>query len=488
MRTVLIVEDERNIRRGFRVTIQRSGIPVEAILECDNGMEALEILKEHPVDVMFTDIQMPGMDGVELVRRVNLMEHRPAIVVVSGHDDFAYAVEMLRNGVKEYLLKPVGVDQILAVLRKLEEELVSNAAVENARRTVSRRRLSTFLAGEDPEDPDYLQFVEDNRDYFLQGAYRVCVFPKEVPIEPHEFLILIEGLGDSKVCILKDEHLLPFQRNEAAEASVGISTLQTNMGELIQAYLEAKRARRAAFCQGHTLYAEELDTIKVPQALVAADAYLLAEGSHSRRINLIGTDRVPELIEQWKKLFGAAASLHMTPEQFEKEIHQTLGDLVMICSSQMLEEDKTVLEALKAVFAYNSLNEYQDEWMNWLLELNRRFQNLHEEGSSQNRMKQAVAYIEENYQNDLNMAVVSNYISMNYSLFSYEFKRYTGSNFVNFLKDLRIRRAKELLTNTDMKILEVSRSVGYDNEKHFMKIFKSVCGVSPSEYRRMHSV
>ena len=82
------------------------------------------------------------------------------------------------------------------------------------------------------------------------------------------------------------------------------------------------------------------------------------------------------------------------------------------------------------------------------------------------------------------MAVVSNYISMNYSLFSYAFKQYTGTNFVNFLKDLRMQEAKRLLETSDMRVNEISQAVGYENEKHFMKIFKATLGVSPTEYRK----
>lgn len=82
------------------------------------------------------------------------------------------------------------------------------------------------------------------------------------------------------------------------------------------------------------------------------------------------------------------------------------------------------------------------------------------------------------------MAVVSNHISMNYSLFSHVFKQYTGKNFVNYLKELRIQEAKRLLEETDMRIIEISLAVGYENEKHFMKLFKAVCGVSPTEYRK----
>ena len=82
------------------------------------------------------------------------------------------------------------------------------------------------------------------------------------------------------------------------------------------------------------------------------------------------------------------------------------------------------------------------------------------------------------------MAVVSNHISMNYSLFSYVFKQYTGHNFVNYLKNLRVNEAKRLLEETDLKVNEISGKVGYNNEKHFMKIFKNTCGVSPTEYRK----
>ena len=85
---------------------------------------------------------------------------------------------------------------------------------------------------------------------------------------------------------------------------------------------------------------------------------------------------------------------------------------------------------------------------------------------------------------DMNMATVSSYISMNYTLFSYSFKQYTGQNFVNYLKEIRLKAARELLEKTDDKIIDIAHQVGYDNEKHFLKTFKSELGVSPGEYRK----
>ena len=82
------------------------------------------------------------------------------------------------------------------------------------------------------------------------------------------------------------------------------------------------------------------------------------------------------------------------------------------------------------------------------------------------------------------MTFISNYVSMNYTIFSIDFKEYTGKNFVNYLKEVRLKEAKRLLDETDMKINEISEAVGYDNDKHFMKTFKGVFSVTPTEYRK----
>ena len=118
MKTVLIVEDEKMIRQGIKTMIMRSGVPIETIMECNNGETALEILKEQEIDVMFTDIRMPKMDGIELVQKMQSLEHIPLTVAISGYDDFAYAVEMLRNGVREYILKPIEREKITEILNR----------------------------------------------------------------------------------------------------------------------------------------------------------------------------------------------------------------------------------------------------------------------------------------------------------------------------------------------------------------------------------
>ena len=93
-------------------------------------------------------------------------------------------------------------------------------------------------------------------------------------------------------------------------------------------------------------------------------------------------------------------------------------------------------------------------------------------------------FVEENFRKDVNMAMVSNHVSMNYSLFSIAFKEYTGLNFVSYLKKLRIEEAKRLLETTEEKVQDIGRMAGFENDKNFLKCFKAACGVSPSEYRK----
>ena len=108
------------IRQGLRVMAQRSPVEIGEILDCKNGEEALEILRGTEVDVMFTDVRMPNMDGITLVQRLQTLPHPPLTVIISGYDDFSYAVEALRCGAKEYLLKPVEREDISQVLQRLE--------------------------------------------------------------------------------------------------------------------------------------------------------------------------------------------------------------------------------------------------------------------------------------------------------------------------------------------------------------------------------
>lgn len=214
MKTVLIVEDEKLIRQGLRKMIQRSGVPVEVIMECNNGETALEILKEQSIDVMFTDIRMPKMDGIELVERMQECEHIPLTVAISGYDDFNYAVAMMHNGVREYLLKPIEREKICDILARLNQEIEEGREQEKTRQKLGQQQIRhLMLLAEMPEEEltmletQYDQhFILDlsgkpyvvccrNRKKEEESCPKDCLFLGDVE-ENDLFLIEAEALSD----------------------------------------------------------------------------------------------------------------------------------------------------------------------------------------------------------------------------------------------------------------------------------------------------
>lgn len=482
MKTVLVVEDEKMIRQGIKTMIRRSGVPVEVIMECNNGRTALEILKEQKIDVMFTDIRMPKMDGIELVKQMQKLEHKPLTVAVSGYDDFSYAVEMMRHGVRDYILKPVERQKIQQILMNLENEIINSQKSESASRKIGYQQLKYLMLNNRMTQEELQTLKNQYEKDFYAGDFFVCCRNAKETKEQQRYIYL-PNLEENDVFIVEEQDLDMVLKNELSTEYVGISGRHRGLDELQAAYGEALLARRRAFASNRNQVEFIEGKKRIPEQLLEESKRLLEPDACLQRVQLLGTDKTDEVLRVWNAFFHAVKLEHLSGEEFETGIHEFLND-VLKTYRNVLGIDSEDAERLQDVWRFDNLDAYEKEFMKWLLGLHDKINSQFDTNKNKQKIQQAVEYIQKNYASDLNMAVVSNYISMNYSLFSYSFKQYTGSNFVNYLKTIRMDEAKRLLAETDMRVIEVSQAVGYDNEKHFMKIFKSFCGVSPSEYRK----
>lgn len=480
MNTLLIVEDEKLIRQGLKAMVQRSGVAVENILECANGEAALEILKMQKVDVMFTDIRMPRMDGIALVKAMQELPRKPLTVAISGYDDFSYAVEMLRGGVREYLLKPVDREKLREVLQKLEQEI---AAGKESRRTdysLGCQQLKYAILNEHlPKEEKELLIRRYEGGFFEGSFYAVCAEDtgRETQAEAGGPYIYLSGVEGREFYLAAERHLPILLREELDRRYVGVSGPWRGLNRLKEACGQADAARKEAFfLNRHKVAFSEMITGR-------SGGVALEEGAILQIVQLLGTDKYRQGLRQLGRIFQNASLGAYTPRAFEDGM-RTLLDGVRSTYAGILRGAYGDAQGYYDLYRYPCLEEYARELTGWLTDLGETVNSRFDDYKNRQKIQQAVDYIRENFDKDLNMAVVSNHISMNYSLFSYVFKRYTGSNFVNYLKDIRIQEAKRLLEETDMKVVDISAKVGYGNEKHFMKIFKAACGVSPTEYRK----
>jgi two-component system, response regulator YesN len=474
MNTLLIVEDEKLIRQGIKAMALRSGVPISMVMECKNGFEALEIIRSQEIDVVITDIRMPKMDGITLVKEIQTCDHVPLVIVVSGYDDFSYAVELLRYGVKDYLLKPIERAQLSEILNKLEEELVQTKNKKDTLLNIGYQQLKQLMLNDDMDIKERKLILNQFSSSFFVGEYVVyCTNYREEFEETDGVTFLHDGNGQGIfiVDILQKDGII---KSELRGYYVGSSQVHEGLEQIKEAYEEATMARRQAFLSDSNFVIynkrEEKEDVIYPEQEI------------EQIVQMIGTDKCEEAIKlldhicyQFKVSKISDTGLIDIFSSIKQKIYATYRNVL----KEYKEE-----EFVENILCYDSLSQYISHIKSWIRELNERLLTQFDDYRNKQKIQSALMYIKDNYKKDLNMAVVSNHISMNYSLFSYVFKQYTGCNFVNYLKQIRVDEAKRLLATTDMKIADVGKAVGYDNDKHFMKIFKGQCGVSPTEYRK----
>lgn len=465
MKNILIVEDEKYSRLGLRKMISECGVEVGTIYDCRNGEEALEILRTQPFDVVFTDIKMPVMDGIELIRRMREEGMEACIVVISGFGDFNYAVEALRNGALDYLLKPVKRERIAEVLRKIQAQL------EESRKAESFAGLGYFLLNEsfrgagEARIPAAIKKVFDG----TEKTVICCVGKLELPPVftckdfVNGFTVILCDAAQGGTAMQK------YFTKHAAGKSAGF----TYANQLLPGYFQALENAKYAFIQrpqpepapvqgGHTQ----------PEYSGRADI--------ERCIQKIPTSSYTDCIGLVTGFFSSQNLHKISIESYESFLTQFLSALKYNFQSE--------LEQLQANFDEQGLYDTSVPFMRERLceaiaGLNALFSQDEMDWKNKEKILKAIAFINENYTKDINMAEVANRMELNYSNFSTAFKKFTGETFTVYLRRIRIEKAKELLLGSTDKIFEISTKVGYGQDRQFMKVFKTVVGVSPSQYR-----
>ena len=465
MNTILIAEDEKFIRRGLRTMIERSPVPTGEILEARDGEEALELLRSRQVDLLITDIRMPRMDGIELVSQLGNLDHQPMVLVVSGYDDFSYAVEMMRSGAQDYLLKPVERERLYQALEKLEERYRQEQAAREEQDRQFRRALRQLML-EGAENGEQRELLEKVRGRFFTGPYvGFCAGACGQPLA--EGTLCLQGTGSTVFYAVPEEKRGQL---DALPLPAGRSGVHIGLESLHECYQEAYAAWKCSFFTGERCEVP----VRQGDKPLAANARQLA--------GLVGLSRGQEVSRLLVQEADSVSRGEADPDAFAQLCADFIRQLRSSYQSVLALDGEA--ERFASIWDFPGCARYLEELDQWLELLCGQAAQEFSDYENKQKIRQAVQYIQQNFRQPLNMAQVSNHVSMNYSLFSLLFKQYTGSNFVSYLQKLRLDEAKKLLETTDWRVNEIGRRVGFADEKHFLKVFKTVAGMSPTEYRK----
>lgn len=473
MISIVIADDEKLIRAGIsKIVKDNIEVPLE-IHEAKNGAEALELCKtEHP-NVLITDIRMPILDGVELMKSVSQLEVKPIIIVLSGFDDFVYAKAAIQNGAMAYILKPVDKKELVSSVQQAISEYQKQQQKNNetALRSIINEGRINVESG-----------IDNSK--FPNGYYCLCVMGKhskkdiESTFNAAEYYTLESKKDFECIVIPREKKLLLDSTLSVNKQIIGVSNSSDNLSALRTYKKQAFIAMLNYFFQPEqhiNYYIEDL-TIDYSR-LDEAYEHCLAN------LNISNND---EIIKQVTKLFDFS---NFT----EKEKPYILEYLYnRICSSLFTRypvhtQNDTYLQLksimIENIWQYESLDEWIHLVRDYFIYLAAL---LKQENVESPHIEKALQYIHENFSKNINMAMVANQVSINYTWFSEKFKEHTGVNFNEYLKKLRIDEACRLLEKGCYKIYEVAEKSGFSDPKYFTKIFKESTGVSPGEWKKSH--
>lgn len=535
MLRVLVVDDEPRQRKILSSIIQEFH-PEYEMFEARNGEEALGICTERKMDIVFSDIRMPKVDGLSLIENIYGQNSLSKIVIVSGYSDFAYARRALELRVHGYILKPIQRESIQESLRQIEEEIRNERSSRQEKEAMAEQLhklkphysdllLNKWLKGE------HTQSERKEIEALLGTGGRGCAIVTRLsnpePEVGAEFAYTPEERNEIKWNIRTwiNETLSPYGRVvsffmhqntdeltslivSSAESDLRCDSLLTDMRTLAD-HLSQEYGISVAFGIGQT----EPDIVKDVQsgfrtAAAALSCRFYLHDKQAVRYSEI-RDRYSEELkgvysidEEFKPIVHAQKPLSM--DVLDRWLDKLFGDrfpepellldyvrrqlLQLLAGVRNIVPENTIGELTRKINQRfhpsfcSELGTFKKHCVYTIEEINAAVQ-LQKDHKNNIVMERCLHYIHGHFGEDLFLEELSKKYYFNPSYFSTLFKRYTGKHFTEYVTDLRVEVARKKLLESDKKIYEVAQEVGYRDVKYFNKVFKKRYGLTPEECR-----
>jgi two-component system, response regulator YesN len=528
---VLLVDDEPIITKGLRKLISWESLDCEIVGEACDGEEAYEFILKNRPDLVITDLLMPFMDGIELVKKLHEEKINTEIIILSGHGEFEYAREALKFGVFEYLLKPVTREQLIDTVQKALKKINSNLMHTEKIERIKAQLRESMPIFKDKFIFDIIRGEIQDGDSIRKKAELFEI--KYSGVGYMVFAIDIENIYDNKMVESeKDELLLKFAVENIADEIVKkyASGFVVVSGDLLYVLTIAeemsltsseifKIAEEIKECLYEFLRVyvsigigrQYPDILLVKKSFEEANKalkskFIIGKGSIIHINNIVSREEEKGLYpenEEKKVLDSLLYTLDLSSQNMAEHLIQSFvnssnGDTRLIysfCLEFLIQlgrcmrtlsgdSDKTLdLETGETqIKSCKTIHELRD-WLTSTLEKCITRISAMRKAKEYDAIHEAKNYIDANYAEDLTLNKVASKVYMSPTYFSAQFKNKTGENFCDYLSKLRMQNAAKLLMDNQTKTYEISEAVGYKNPRYFSDAFKRYYGLTPSEYR-----
>lgn len=496
----VVVDDKKMIREGLTKHIPWQELGYQLLGAAQDAKEAISLIEQHCVDVLITDIVMPNMNGLELIRAVKLVNPTIKIVILSAYDRFDYAQKAILLGAHCYLTKPVDLDELqeeLLTLKKILKQEEEERRQSHLFLHIARGQFFDYFSnGEGTSDDEIRQRAQRLNLHFPEEEYiltelHFCDTSKKDGIFP-QMLRTLQKVGET-FCIKKEADratvlLFPFSSSGLEERLNGfcmafqteklclsVSNPRFALTELPDAIREAKRAME----------------YKVMQKYRCVYFYDKIQRLFERKMKL-SPQKEEQLIrclsEQDPEKYQSCVDQLIAQYQFRRadEIPYEAYLAIILCTNHYLEESDAPFQeteqAIHQILLAPNCESAQTIFAKFTSDCFALLQNNHRKISNQ-IVERAMEYIREHYPEEITLQRLSQEVYVNPMYLSRLFKEKAAISYIDYLTQVRMTHAKELLSDLSLRIYDISEMVGYESRKHFGKVFKEHTGMSPKDYR-----
>lgn len=527
MYKLMVVDDEQIVIDAVNFIVKNHIAGVSVCVSARSGGEAVELVARHKPDIVLMDICMPGMNGLTAIAEMKRIAPMTRFVIISAYEQFEFAKQAVELDVREYLLKPVNkqritdtIDRIVLELdaeqMRVKRNLETQEKFEQALRVLEHGLIYSILINRDPaqELTQYRKLVgiEDNSGYVMILRYASDGQQKEWidirrSIEEEQFFIVFRDiLKIRRHCLIgpampdrtvvyifskqKDEYqsrvrsigfaeeiMREIRKVSDMDFCIGIGSIKSD-GEIAYSYEEALRALREG--EGDCVVHISDIAPKVAgeeRSIVLGERELLdaLELGDAHKANRVLYDIFKQLDK--KELFGESGS----------RIRNKLIELIVIAHRIAMDlnvEEDVYLNYngyLNEILQIGEPGAFEAWYKNRITYLAMKIRKTREMTTSK-IISDAKAYIEENYGQEISLDGLSRELGISPQYFSKLFKKEVGVNFIEYLTQLRLKKAKEIMKDGGKSIKEICYMVGYTDPNYFSRIFRKHTDLSPTEY------
>ncbi len=514
---VLIADDEAAVRNGLWENVDWKQLNMSVSCSAKDGLEAWEYIKEYKPDIVITDIRMPRMSGLELIKECRSHDMKTMFIILSGYDDFAYAQTAIRYGARAYVLKPLKIEELTAELETLKTELEHTAEEAVSDRPDYRQLqasskklfLNQLIHDEFRYESDIRAKLESFPHRLGGGSYKVIVFSlfaEEVRDCPE--LIqkvreigagLLEGhLGEiwvsnpARAVLLlhypeEEEETVrqrllscheTFKAGSDCHMAIGVGSREEG---LIHASASYKNAMNAL---SYSLY--ESGQVLYTESVIHTGSPALSSGNVDTEplISAIRLGNAGEIRDYCRRYFRALLYVPMPPPSYIRGMSIYLvTDVQNALKRQITEKLDFFTEIPYVCISRQDTFRQIEEWVTELFLFYGEFLSQYFSNHKDGIIAGAKAYINSHIHQKIPAEEVAAEVNLSPSYFTVYFKAKTGINFRNYVLNMKMEEAKRLLEISPANINEIAWRVGYDDYRSFYRAFKNYTGMTPSRYQ-----